>query len=154
MVLNLTHQEGESKGAIISTDAGSGMVNSSGDYVAYVTDGALHVRGIAKMPRALYEQAMAAAKKAEIISNAKQAALAAIMFAADNDDNFPPSAGWQDRMSPYLKDSNLLNGFVYSLNGQNASSFDKPAESVLGYIKGPGGRAVAYVDGHVKWVND
>lgn len=28
------------------------------------------------------------------------------------------------------------------------------AETELGYVTGPGGRAVIYVDGHVKWVED
>jgi prepilin-type processing-associated H-X9-DG protein len=31
------------------------------------------------------------------------------------------------------------------------SSFGKPSESILGSLKGPGGRAVIFVDGHVTW---
>jgi prepilin-type processing-associated H-X9-DG protein len=51
-----------------------------------------------------------------------------------------------------VKNSSILEGFVYTFKGGKLSDVDKPAETVLGYIEGPGGRAVAYLDGHVKWV--
>lgn len=81
-------------------------------------------------------------------------ALALIMYASDMDDVLPPTDRLQDIM-PYLKDQSILNGFVYDYSGErNMSKVENPGETVIGYMPGNGGRAVVYIDGHVKWVPD
>jgi len=42
-------------------------------------------------------------------------------------------------------------GFSFALSGEKLSSITNPADTILGYVTGPGGRAIIYVDGHVKW---
>jgi hypothetical protein len=43
---------------------------------------------------------------------------------------------------------------VYTFGGGSLASIDAPAETIIGYVTGPGGRAAIYADGHVKWQND
>ena len=89
------------------------------------------------------------------MSNAKQAALALIMFANDTDDTYPSQdVDLRGKLGPYLKDPSLLDKFTYTFAGGSANSIDRPAETQIGYVSGPGGRAVAYADGHVKWIPD
>lgn len=87
--------------------------------------------------------------------NAKQAALASLMYGADYDDVLP-GAGQdiQDILAPYTKNADILKDFVYVFTGGDMSKVEKPAETVLGYIRHRGGRAVAYLDGHVVWIPD
>lgn len=83
----------------------------------------------------------------------KQVALGIFMYATDNDDNMP-SAGQLGLLDPYLKDSSLLEGFNYQPPSDlNMTSWQSPADTVIGSVSGPGGQAVVYGDGHVKWQN-
>ncbi len=74
------------------------------------------------------------------------------MFASDSDDVLPGQEGWEARVGPYCSDKDLLRRFNYTFKGGNMANIENPASTELGYILGPGGRAVAYCDGHVKWV--
>src|SRR5579872_5783262 len=66
----------------------------------------------------VFAQAKAAAKKTVALSNAKQQALAAIMYAGDVDDSAPLSAvvidaagdnlQWQDLIQPYAKNYGIV----------------------------------------------
>ena len=72
------------------------------------------------------------------------------MCASDYDDKFPSNGtGWQDNVMPYSKDRGVLNAFTSTYSGGDRSN---PSDTDLGYVDGPGGRAVAYLDGHVRWV--
>jgi len=123
--------------------------------VAYVSQGTIFVRPIAEVPLAAFLDAKDAAERTKIISNAKQVALGLIIYAADNDDNLPSNQGkWQDSIFPYLKDRNTMDGFVLAFKGGSILKVEDPSKTIMGYIPGKGGRAVAYVDGHVKWIKD
>ncbi|MBS1709361.1 MAG: hypothetical protein JSS65_11670 [Armatimonadetes bacterium] len=100
----------------------------------------------------MLEKAMAARAKAKAMDKAKQVALALIIYSADFDDVMPPNSNWQENVYPYMKNKDLANGFVYSLNGNDAGKITDPANTMLGSVDTPYGRAVAYADGHVKWV--
>ncbi len=138
---------------IVTTDGVEGLVSPKGGAVAYVAQGSVMVRPLARVSRADYEAAMLAARKAIALNNAKQVATALAMFAADMDDALPSQADY-DKLDPYLKDSSLRSSFTYTYAGGSLTGIDKPAETEIGYVTGPGGRAVAYADGHVKWVPD
>jgi prepilin-type processing-associated H-X9-DG protein len=90
------------------------------------------------------------ASKAVAISDAKQVALAALMYAADYDDVLPANLGGE-LLEPYLKNGSIFDGFVFVFGGGDLKKVADPASTVLGYKDGPGGRAVAYLDGHVVW---
>ncbi len=141
--------------ALIAGDVTRAEPNRQMTGVAYCAQGMVFVRPMAEMPLAAYLEAKEAAERTAMISNAKQVATACIMYAADNDDQLPSNAGkWQDNLSPYLRSSKLMDGFVLAFTGGKPGSDVNPAETVLGYIPGKGGRAVAYLDGHVKWIKN
>ena len=43
-----------------------------------------------------------------------------------------------------------LEGFTYLGDGAALASIDKPVETIIGSIGGPGGAAIIYADGHIK----
>jgi prepilin-type processing-associated H-X9-DG protein len=90
------------------------------------------------------------AARAETLSKAKQVALGLMMLAADNDDTISADFKLSD-LAPYLRNNSILEGFVMVFTGGSLRDVKDPANTVLGYTEGPGGRAVAYMDGHVKW---
>lgn len=141
--------------AFISSDASLGAISPDGTSVAYVHKGVAMVRPLTRLPKQMYLNMRAAAERSVAVSNAKQAALALIMNASDNDDNLIASGGdWREQVMPYIKNRDILNAFTYTFSGGNMTSIEKPAETEIGYVSGPGGRAVAYADGHVKWIAD
>ncbi len=141
--------------AIVTTDGTGAQINPPGTAVFYVSQQAAFVRKILKAPRSEYEKAHAIAQRQAVMNNAKQAALALLMYSGDSDDVFPSSKGdWRSQLMPYLKDSNILNEFTYTFAGGPASDIEQPAHTEFGFISGPGGRAVAYADGHVVWIPD
>lgn len=145
----------QSEFAIVSTDANSGVVAPTGEYVAYISRGIAMVRPLVHIPKQAYLEAKAAAKRTELLSNAKQAGVAFLIYAADYDDVLPTQdSDWRNNLDPYLKRPDILSDFVYAFKGGNLTDVEDPAGTVLGYINGPGGKAVVYVDGHAKWQND
>lgn len=139
----------------VSSDAKLGSLSPNGNSVAYVHKGVAMVRPLARLPKQMYLDMKASAERGVAISNAKQAALALIMNASDEDDNLIANGeNWRDKVMPYIKNRDILNAFTYTFGGGNMASIDKPAETEIGYVTGPGGRAVAYADGHVKWLPD
>jgi prepilin-type processing-associated H-X9-DG protein len=120
------------------------------DCVTYEDSGALLIRDIKPMDQAFARKYQAQAAKIKAMSDAKQAALGLIMYAADMDDVLPGGEGWETK----VKNSDLLKNFNYTFRGGNMGSIGNPASTELGFMMGPGGRAVAYCDGHVKWVSN
>ena len=122
------------------------------DCVAYEDSGALLIRDIKPMDQAFARKFQAEAAKRKAINDSKQAALALIMYASDMDDVLPGAEGWENKVNPYALDSDMLKNFNYTYKGGNMGNISDPANTELGFTMGPGGRAVAYVDGHVKWI--
>ncbi|MBV6457424.1 MAG: hypothetical protein HONBIEJF_00533 [Fimbriimonadaceae bacterium] len=122
-------------------------------------------------PSALFANAKQAAKRTTCMSNLKQVAVAAIMFAADNNDVLRFNAGnMNKKLLPYLKNDRMFvcpnhsgttpsYSFNAALAGKSTAMVSKPAETVMFY-EGSGGKLdfsrhdgtaiVAYCDGHVK----
>ena len=146
-------EKSEHQRALIAADADSATLSPIGNGVYYETKGVAMVRPLMSMPKDLALNALEAAERTKAMSDSKQAALALIMYASDYDDTFPSNAGdWASAIDPYLKNRELLDGFTYTYSGGPMSEIEKPAETEIGYKIGPGGRAVAYADGHVKWI--
>jgi len=108
-----------------------------------------------------------AARQSATVSNLKQVALGMIMYTNDYDDAYPyaqstPAAFFVEL--PYVKNIQVFKSlnpkgsiirFNMGISGGLASSIDSPAETVMFYESeawDDGRRAVAYCDGHVKWV--
>jgi prepilin-type processing-associated H-X9-DG protein len=141
--------------AMIDSNAPIAELSPAMNAVAYISQGVAMIRPVMQIPKDMYLNALAAAERTKYMSNAKQVALAALMYSADNDDNLPgKGANINDLLNPYSKNQEIFSGFVYSFGGGNLAKVDNPATTELGYITLNGGRVVAYLDGHVKWVPD
>jgi hypothetical protein len=142
------------KRALVAVDAKNPEFSPAMNAISYQVQGMVLVRSMVKMDRKLFEEANLAAIRNQIMSNSKQSALAALMYSADHDDKFPmKELDYRSLFFPYLKDYGVVEDFVLVFPGGPAN-VPNPAETIMGYIKGPGGRAVAYMDGHVRWIKD
>jgi hypothetical protein len=139
--------------AIIANDASAALVSPTQNAVAYISDGVALIRPIVKIPGKAFLEALAAAERSRLMSNAKQVALAAIMYGSDYDDVLPGSgSNIGDILNPYARNSDIFDGLNYTFKGGSMSDIKDPAHTSLGYVQGSGGRAVIYADGHVEWV--
>jgi prepilin-type processing-associated H-X9-DG protein len=147
--------KGPHQNGLVAAEVDQMSLSPARNAVFYTTKGVGLIRQLATIPKELALKALEAAERTKILNDTKQAALAFIMFASDSDDVLPsPTSDWSGNLQPYLKNSSVLDGFVYQFGGGNMSDVSEPARTELGYKQGPGGRAVAYVDGHVKWIPD
>ena len=138
---------------LVTSDGSRGELAPGSTAVAYQSQGNAMVRRLLKVPLSAYVAATTAALRGKLLNNAKQVALSLIMYASDNNDNLPANnQNWKNAIDPYLKNMPICDGFNYTCQGGNMTKFESPATTVLGYFDGPGGRAVAYSDGHCKWV--
>jgi hypothetical protein len=142
----------ESSFAVVSTDGAQPALSPSGSAVAYISQGVVMVRSLVHVPKEAFEKARDAALRQVVMSKAKQIGVALHMFAADMDGAFPDNKGWEDKLSPYSRNRQMLDGFNYTFGGGPLSG--DPSKKSLGFLSGPGGRAVVYADGHVVWEAD
>lgn len=111
------------------------------------------VRTLTKVDRKAYDAALLAEAIRETVQRAKQVAVGLMIYAADYEDNLPANDGdINSKLGPYLKNNELLSGFTYTFGGGSLVDVERPAETEIGYIDGPGGRAAIYADGHAKWI--
>ena len=90
-------------------------------------------------------------QKAAAIQNAKQVGLGILMYTQDYDEMFPPETDFAQNLGPYLKNDSVFQGFSYTRPGVNMAAISEAAQTVMGYVAAPGGRAVLFTDGHVVW---
>ncbi len=139
--------------ALVTSDGNKGELAPGLKAVSYASQGAFMVRGLVKVPLEAYRKAKKAARIAMLVSNAKQVALGLIMYSNDYDDNMLSNQGnWQSAVMPYIMNQDIMDGFNYTFSGGLTTGVADPANTEMGYFDGPGGRAVAYMDGHVQWV--
>ncbi len=140
--------------ALISSDSTGGFLLPQADVVVYHSQGALLAAPLLKMDKAIYLSMLEAAEQTTIMSNAKQLGLAVLMYSQDYDETMPTPVGINAKLEPYLKNDSLFQNFTYTYGGGKLADIKSPVETETGYVTGPGGRAVIYVDGHVKWRKD
>jgi hypothetical protein len=126
----------------------------------FYSKGALYAAPIEKLDRTAYEKLRREVLRRQAMNNAKQIGIAMMMYAQDYDEMLPtPGGEVRDMINPYLKNDRV---FLNPETGQLAftlvpysdaalASIKEPANTAMGYLTGPGGRAVVYFDGHVRW---
>jgi hypothetical protein len=139
---------------LLAADGADVTLLPDADGALYNSRAAFWFTPILKMDRTTYVTVRHAAERAVAVSNAKQLGLAARMYAADYDEVLPGPDGIQDKLSPYLGSDSLFEGFTYTFGGSALADIESPSQTVLGFVIGPGGRAVVYADGHARWAND
>jgi hypothetical protein len=144
----------EAPRALVCADAEGGWLSPRADAALYLSQGAAWVAPLARVPKAAFEEMRSQALRAMLMSNAKQLGLAMIMYAQDYDETLPTGDNINAKLEPYLKTDTLFQGFTYTYGGGPLKDIERPAETELGYVTGPGGRAVIFADGHVVWKGD
>jgi len=140
--------------ALVAANLESADMSPANDGILQITQGAAIVTPIMRMPKNLLAKMQAEARKAVALSNGKQIGLAVMMYSQDYDEMLPGPEGINDKITPYLKNTSVFDGFTYTFPGGPLKDVTKPAETELGWVNGPGGRAIIYVDGHVVWQPD
>jgi hypothetical protein len=149
-----TANGGESR-ALVSANAEAAALSPRGDSVLFIADGAALVAPLMRLPKAAFVEARAAAVRAQLVSSGKQLGLALIIYANEHEDRLPAAGETLETLlEPYVKSEALFDGFVYTYAGGKVSDIPEPANTMLGYITGPGGRAEVWADGHVTWKKD
>lgn len=137
--------------AVVSKESQTGGLLADNKYVWHVKERGLFLSEILEVDKAILDQQRSAAERTELLNRAKQVATGMMIYGADHDGQFPPINNWTSNLSPYVKNLEVMEGFVYMLGNKNRSDIEDPANTVLGYIDGKDGRAVAYANGSVKW---
>ena len=121
--------------------------------VLYVVDGAVYAVPLMRVTPSRYTSLL----REQTLHNAKTIGLAVMMYAQDYDETLPRPGDISDAVNPYVKDNAVFVApgtgapFTYVLQGGLLKNIASPSTTVLGYLNGPGGRAVVYADGHAKW---
>ena len=145
----------EAPRAMVAADADAAELSPRGDALYFVSHGSAFVQPLVRIPKAAYVAMRDAARRAVVISNAKQLGLGLMQFAQENDEVLPAAGEpLQQLLARFLPGDGLFEGFVYAFPGGKLADVREPAGTLLGYIPGPGGRANLFVDGHVVWVAD
>ena len=137
--------------ALIASDGTEPTLVASGGGVFYLSQGAEWFQPLLKMNLADYLVMKKKADRLRAISNARQLGTGVLMYTQDYDEMLPTPDGINDKISPYLKNDSLFDGFNYIYPGGSLADISNPSTTTLGYVDGEGGRAVIYGDGHVKW---
>jgi hypothetical protein len=139
---------------LVVTDADEAWLSPAEDKVAYVQQGRLFAREVAKVSLAEFEAAVALAERQEAMNQVKQVGIAMMIYGSDYDDRFPLNSTWKDAVLPYAKDRALFDGFVYLLNGGASTSLENPTTTEMGYKRVKSGRVVVYGDSSTRFVPD
>jgi hypothetical protein len=143
--------ESEKPRILLSSDSSGGEFMARGESVLFHSQGAVYSVPLMNIDKATYLAMKQKADRARVMSHAKQAGLALIMWAQDHDEKFPTDGDVVGELMPYIKDASIFDGFDYTYDGGALADIASPAETEIGYVAGPGGKAVIYADGHVKW---
>lgn len=143
--------KGKIRAALVAPDAERLHLAPDKSTIAYATRDNLFVRRIEALSAKDLDEALEQVEKQDLMSRAKQVGTAMAIYGSDYDDLFPPNADWQRVLHPYLKNYNLTVGFVYEMNGEDATKIEDVTNKRLGYINGKYGRAIVFADSHAIW---
>lgn len=138
--------------ALVAAKGSRGNVAATSDALSFFEGEVLFARQISKLSNEQLDRILETEEQMQLLSEAKQVGTAFHIFAADNDDRFPPASGWDDKIQPYVKNRQITDGFIYSYRGpEELTKLQEPSKEILGYKEGRFGRAVVYADGSARW---
>jgi len=140
--------------SLLCADGDWGQVSPDLKHILWSARGAAWIAQVTPVPLDRYREMRDEAQRVAAMSRGKQAALATMMYVQDHDEVLPSPEQMPAAVLPYLKDAAVIEGFVYALQGGKMGDYRSPATTPMGHIPGPGGRAVAYLDGHVEWTKE
>lgn len=138
--------------ALLAPKATMAFVAESSKNIAYLDADNLFVRRLVPVTQEQVDDLLECEERMKLLPEVKQVGTSMLIFAADHDDNFPPSKEFRDKVAPYAKNDKLFDGFVYSYSGpRNMSEIENLSKTILGYKEGLFGRAVVYTDSSARW---
>jgi hypothetical protein len=148
------------RAVLVASDSALAEVAPQGDAILYVAHGAAFYREIRRTSADAIREMQARADREQYLKNAKQIAIALLMYVTDYDEMFPPNFGDEgvsQVLLPYLKNPSVFEvdgafAFRYRMDGQSLADIESPVTTEVGYLELPNGRMVIYADGHVKWI--
>ncbi len=134
----------------------------TGKQVAFAANGDVYVTDLAEASGAMPHEKLAIGVKLSCederdlaVSNLKQIGLALIQYSQDYDEHYPPTAGIEDAIYPYLKTRDVFSvgsaRWVYhGAANVSMASIDEPAQTIQATMDLPCSHVVLFFDGHVK----
>ncbi len=134
----------------------------TGKQVAFIANDDLYVTDLVRASISMPKEKLAVGlsltcAEEEVLaeSNLKEIGLGLIQFIQDNDENYPASGEFMEKVYPYIKTMDVFSvgghKFVYEQPADLAlSKMEAPAETENGYMDLPCARIVLFADGHVK----
>lgn len=136
--------------AVLSEDASWAQLSENGAAAIYISDAVLFLRRVEDMDFAAYQAIRKEAVKKAAMAAARNAGMAAILYASDYDDLLP-GRGAHDALMPYVRNASVLSGVNWTnLGGQSIRS-GNASQTELGYVQTEFGTAVIMADGSVQW---
>jgi len=136
---------------LLSSDCNEGQFMARGQIALFQSQGAVWATPLMPIDLAAYAKLKAQADRILTMNRARQAALALLLFAQDNDETLPNGEGLVDNLLPYTLDPSVLDGFNYTYPGGPLSDIANPSQQVVGAMSGANGQAILFADGHVEW---
>ncbi len=128
-----------------------GSASRDGRFLVTITNGTAAVREIIEV-EAKDQEAIAKQEEAELSIRGKQLGVGMLLYSSDNDDIFSPSEDWQERIQPYIKNIEIVEGASFLLGYQNMLNIAEPEKTKMFRIDGAFGSVVVYADGSVAWL--
>ena len=138
--------------AFVAGEADQSCLSPALNAVSFRSQGSLFVRELVSFSLDKYLVVRNEVAKRDAMNHAKSVGTGILMYAADMDDKAPTSKEFATAIQPYLRNSDVLNGFSYTYTGGPLDKLPDASKTALGYTEGPGGRAMVYADGHVRWI--
>lgn len=140
--------------AIVTTNGLMPELSPTLSAVAYVAESTLFIRPMLKLSISEFDEIIKKIEITRAMNKAREVGTAILLYGSDNDDSLP-DGDLNDQLSQYLTNPDTLKNFTPSFErGINQSKIDSPSTYELGFVRGPGGRAVIFADGHSKWIPD
>lgn len=136
---------------LIAAYSGQATVSPASNVVAYEQSGAVFYRKIVEGSLDVIRRWTESFDNTQAMLRARSVGAAIAHFLTDSHGVFPTAEGLA-AITPYLNDSDALEGFHYSLNGQNVKDFGDTSQVVMGYVETGTGQAVVYADTHVRFI--
>jgi hypothetical protein len=144
---------------LVCADSEGGTLAPDASAVLYLSQGAACVAPLTRLPRSQMQARVATIRRQLSLFRARQIARSLSLYAQDYDGEYPPMGETAlDAIRPYLGRYEAITPpggdapeFVYHYVGGPLKTLSSPQSTEVGYVSGPGGRAVILADRHVEW---
>lgn len=139
---------------LVCPDATWSILAPGRDAALFFSYGAAWVRPILRVSALDYQAMLREEARRQAVADAETLA-GALKNQVQDREYYPKLDQLNEWLGPYLTDKSLLNSLIYTYAGglPPKDPEDWPTTQ-MGYVKGPGGRAIIFADGHAAWKDD